>query len=297
MRLLSYILYNQNWNIGFIEQTPENLIENQQLGKVQWMKHQYKDRWFADPFILKVTQDEIVIFVEECKIKQPKGILCELVINRHTKKLKQRYVLLELNTHLSYPAIIRKNGKVYVYPENGASRKLNLYEYDEKNHKLINPKCILDEAVADATILHFGEEYYLCATKYPDTQSKVYLYKSDSLQGQFLPCNKEPFNTSLDSSRPAGDWIISGKALYRPSQNCVTRYGSAISFMYVKIAGNSIKEIKSFSIHPVSWRYNLGIHTLNFKDGLCVVDSYGYLYPIIARIVFACIHIKHKIGL
>lgn len=296
MRLLSYILYNQNWNIGFIEQTPENLIENQQLGKIQWMKHPYKDRWFADPFIFKVDDDEIVIFVEECPIKNPKGVLCELILDRKTKQLKRRHVLLELDTHLSYPAIIEENGVVYVYPENGHSGKLNIYEYDSKNHKLTKPICILDEAVADATILHYSKEYYLCATKYPDTQAKVFLYKSDSLKGPFCPCNKTPFNTGMDSSRPGGDWIVLGGTFFRPSQDCVVRYGSAISIMEVNFVGDSIKEKKVFSLKPISWRYNLGLHTLNFKDGLCVVDGFGYLHPVIARFFYACIKIKHIIG-
>ena len=124
-------------------------MEKKALNKVQWLKHPYRDRWFADPFIFKVTDSEIIVFVEECPIERPKGILCELVIDRKTKRLKERYVLLESDTHLSYPAFIRQNGTVYVYPENGASGKLNIYEYDETNHRLVNPKCILEKSVAD----------------------------------------------------------------------------------------------------------------------------------------------------
>ena len=40
-------LNNQNWNIGFAETTPQELVENQKIGKVTWLKHPYKDRFFA----------------------------------------------------------------------------------------------------------------------------------------------------------------------------------------------------------------------------------------------------------
>lgn len=297
MNFLRKILYNQYWNIGFCNQTPEELIYKRILKPIQWVKHPYRDRWFADPFILSVSEKEIVVFVEECSIKTPKGIICELHIDRQSMRLKERYVLLERDTHLSYPAIIVEDGIVYIYPENGQSGELNMYEYDSVNHKLINPTRILNEAVADSTILHYGEEYYICATKYPDTQKGVYLYKSKSLKGPYVQCEQEPFNVGLDSSRPAGNWFVEGKTLYRPAQDCVARYGSALSLMEVSITGISIEEKKKLSIQPVSWRYNLGIHTLNFKDGFCVVDSFGYLYPVIARIILFCIKVKHKLGL
>lgn len=293
----SKLLYNQLWNIGFCYQSYTDLIQNQSLRQIKWLKHPYKDRWFADPFIYKVTDTEIVVFVEECSIEHPKGIICELVIEKDSMKLKERYVLLERDTHLSYPAIVEEDGLVFVYPENGQSGELNMYEYDSANHKLINPTRILNEAVADATILRNGEDYYMCATKYPDTQKKVYLYKSKSLKGPFIQCEKDPFNVGLDSSRPAGNWFVESKTLYRPAQDCVARYGSALSLMEVRLTGIQIEEKKIFSLQPVSWRYNLGIHTLNFKDGFCVVDGFGYLYPVIARLFFFCMKVKHKLGL
>ena len=128
MNLLRKIQYNQYWNIGFCEQTSEELVLDKTMKPIRWLKHSYRDRWFADPFILKVTEHEIVVFVEECTMDKPKGIICELLIDRQTMELKRRHVMLELETHLSYPAIIRFKDKVYVYPENGDSGHLFMYE-------------------------------------------------------------------------------------------------------------------------------------------------------------------------
>lgn len=286
MNLLRKIQYNQYWNIGFCEQTPEDLVRDKQLKSVRWLKHPYRDRWFADPFILKVTDEEIVVFVEECPVENPKGIICELVIDRRTMRLKERYVLLELDTHLSYPAIIRHKDKVYVYPENGASGKLNIYEYDDKNHQLVNPICILNEAVADATIVERNGCYYMSATKFPKTQQEAYLFVSQSPLGPFRQVGTDPYQTNKACSRQGGNWFEAYGSIYRPAQNCEVRYGGGLSIMNSDLR-NGFSEKQIFQLGPVKGRYRLGLHTLNFNDGLCVIDGYGYYYPVLGELYYA----------
>ena len=109
MNIIIKIKYNQYWNIGFCEQNPEELIRNKQLKSSRWLSHPYRDRWFADPFIYKVTDNEIVVFVEECPIENPKGIICELVIDRKSMQLKKRYVMLEKKEFVD---LQEKSGKI-----------------------------------------------------------------------------------------------------------------------------------------------------------------------------------------
>lgn len=286
MNLLRKIQYCQYWNIGFCDLTPDELIRDKALTPIKWLKHPYRDRWFADPFILKVTDSEIVVFVEECPMDNPKGIISELRIDRNTMCLKERYVLLEKDTHLSYPAIIRYNGKILVYPENGASGELSIYEYDESNHRLVNPVCILKEAVADATIVEQDNRFYLSATKFPDTQEKAYLYVSDSLFGQFVQIDAQPYQTDLRFSRQGGNFFMVQEHLYRPAQDCFEQYGSALNIMETRECGECIKETSLFSLRPQDKRYGLGLHTLNFENGMAVVDSYGYYMPFWGRLYY-----------
>lgn len=288
------LLYSQNWNIGFCEQTPEELISEKALRPIQWLKHPYHDRWFADPFMLKVTESEIVVFVEECPMEHPKGIICELVIDRKTTCLNERYVILEKDTHLSYPAIIRNEGKIFVYPENGASGRLNIYEYDEANHRLVNPVCILEEAVADATIFQQGNDFYLTATKFPDTQERLFLYRAHSLLGPYKQVYVEPAQERLSCSRNGGDTFTAYGSLYRVAQDCSVRYGGALSIMNV-IRWNVFQESLDFGLSPIKGRYNLGLHTLNFEQGLAVIDGYGLLHPTFSRIWNALARVKQKI--
>ena len=271
------------WNIGFCEYSPEKLIEKKALPKVQWMKHPFKDRFFADPFILKVTESEIVVFVEEYVFNNPPGLIVELVIDRETKRLKQRYEMLRLPTHLSYPAIIRKGNEIFVYPENGASSRLNVYRYDAENHILVNPHTIHEEAIFDATIHQKSDgSCLMVATKLPDNLENAYLYGTSSVDGPFSQIGESPFQPDRSCARMAGNFFEAFGQLYRPAQDCVSRYGAGIAIMQFDIATN--EEQKVFTLRPHSYNYNLGLHTINFHDGLCVIDGYGYLYPTLGRI-------------
>lgn len=44
-----------------------------------------------------------------------------------------------------------------------------------------------------------------------------------------------------------------------------------------------------FRICPLSYRYNLGIHTINFyhNDEFAVIDVYGYFYPVLGGFYYS----------
>lgn len=292
---ISKYIYNQNWNIGFASVSAEEFIHSQTVGKVQWMKHQYKDRFFADPFVLKITEDSLVLFAEELEFFAPKGRIVELVVDIKTKELKHRYVLLDTDTHLSYPAIWEEDGEVFVYPENGASGKLNLYRYDAFNHRLVEVRTLINEPLTDATIYRANNKYWLIATKAPNTQEKAFLFQSSKLMDNFEQLYPNEIVSDIKSSRPAGNLFEVNGKIYRPAQDCEERYGAAISIMRVEQFENDYREQLVFKLTPNSFRYNLGLHTINFKNSVCVIDGYGYLYPILGRVYNCFSQIKQQI--
>lgn len=295
MKISDLLIYDQNWNIGFCDLSAKEFVRKKGIKEIHWLKHPYKDRWFADPFILDYTDNEIRVLVEECPVISPKGIICELLIDRKTMRLKERYVLLELDTHLSYPYILHFKGRIYVCPENGASSSWNIYEYDSKNHKLVNPKCLISESIADASILESEDGYYMIATKFPDTQEKTYLYKANEILGCYQQIFEEPIAYESCNSRPGGSWIRVNDELYRPAQNCKERYGGSLAIMKVDFNHAKIIEQFVFELMPTSGKYRLGLHTINFKGDLCVVDGCSYLYPFCGRIYELLRNIKRTI--
>lgn len=269
------------WNIGFANCSPEKFINKRTIGRIQWLKHPYNDRFFADPFILSVSDKGIKILVEELEFKTNKGRICLLVVDPETKELISRKSILELSTHLSYPAVVTKNNRVYVYPENSESGSLAVYEYDIENDTVSYVSRISDEGLVDATIFKDNELYYMFATKLPNSQERVFLYCSSDLLGNYQ--NYMQVSSGKHHSRPAGNLLSFDGKLYRPSQNCCKRYGANIEIMEVLRMSESYEEKHVFSLKPTSLRYNLGLHTINFHNDLCVIDGKGYLYPIIGR--------------
>lgn len=289
-------LYNQNWNIGFTDDSIEFVFKRQALSKVKWMKHSYKDRFFADPFVLKTTSDLIIVLAEELIFSENKGRIVKLVVDKITKRLLERIVVLELDTHLSYPAIFRDGDLIYIYPENSASGELKIYSYDDANSNINLVKILIKEPLADSTIINWNEKYWIVATKAPNKQNKAYLYLSNSFDGEYIMFRQAPIVSDRGCARPAGDFIKYNNELYRPAQDCIYRYGSGIVMQKINVmSDNSYSEKTMFKIFPNSFKYNLGLHTINFYEGGCVIDGCGYLYPFMGRVLSKFSNIKNRL--
>jgi len=282
----SKYIYSHNWNIGFSATTPESLIKKGQLERIKWLKHSYKDRFFADPFVVNSDDSIINVLVEELPFSEKKGRIARLIIDNKSKRLIERHTILELESHLSYPAFHKLNGKIYLFPENSASGKLSVYEYNENSNSVIKTGIMISEPMTDATLFNYNNEYWLFASKVPESNEKLFLYHSENFQGEYTCTNNGgPIVTGLSSSRPAGNIFTIDGNIYRPAQNSSERYGAGMMIQQiVKLSKDEFTEKNILSITPHSFKYNLGTHTINFYEGGCVVDGYGYLYPMAGHI-------------
>ncbi len=284
--LNSKYIYGHNWNIGFCETTPEKLITQQSLSKIEWLKHPFKDRFFADPFVISADETTIYVLAEELLFSEKKGRIVRLAVDKKRKYLIEREITLELDSHLSYPAFYRENGKIYIFPENSALGTLKGYEYDESNNNISTVGIMINEPLADATLLKYNGLYWIFAAKLPKPNDELYLYYSDKILGNYTAFSDgKPVIVDNSCSRPAGNIFEVEKNLYRSAQNCKQHYGSGIVIQKIlKLDKREYAEQQILSIQPYSFRYNLGIHTINFYNGGCIIDGYGYLYPLIGHI-------------
>lgn len=270
-------LTNYYWNIGFFEWS-DNCIEKGESWNIKWLKSDNKNHWFADPFILNDNENEIELFVEDYYYKSHKAVISKIVVDKKNYSLKNLKVILELDSHLSYPFIFRENNKIYVMPENSASGALNLYEYDEVE---MNLKCIftlVDEPITDAILTKNKDEYYIFCTKLPNPNNNIlYIYHSQNLFTQFSLFQQVKFEDNV--ARCGGDLFTYNGKTVRPAQNCNMRYGNGLVFQYVLKKKNyfNFEEISRFK--SKNKKMNLGLHTFNIYHDMCVVDSYGYIHP------------------
>lgn len=288
---------NQNWNIGFCDVTPEELVARRALPEIHWLRHDFTDRFFADPFILSSDSRHIHVLVEEMEFFR-KGVISLLVVDRQTYSLVDRRVILDKDTHLSYPAIFRMDGKVYIYPENYQSGELTLYHLDCDTFSLRRVSCMAALPLTDATVIRSDDgKYHMVSTLSSSSRSGAYLYVSDRLEDGYVPVSAGPVVTGADRSRCGGNFFTAGGKLYRPVQNCTVRYGGALKVMEVTECGDGrYSEKEAFELRPSTWKYNLGLHTLNFSPDrqMAVIDSYGYLYPFAGRVLEVLSQLKHR---
>lgn len=277
------------WALGFVHDGLDGVMTDNPI-QVEWLKMP-KNSWFADPFILHVNVDEIQVLVEEIPVGQQKGVIDLLKIDRQSMELKSKKVVLELPTHLSFPCILRENGKIYIYPESANSGKLNVYEYDSTTETATYFKTICDDVVWDSCITDKFGERLLFTAAHNDLILDIYKWNED--KDRFLPWKQ--FFSDNKNSRMGGQLFEYKGEVYYPAQDCNSGYGSAIQIKKI----NYSEEIFSFetvkkiiSPHP---KMKLGIHTLNEYKGVVVIDVLGYRHPFWGRIIDGMVKVKKRI--
>ena len=270
------------WNIGFIEEGLSDTLTNKKP-KIHWVKKRINDRWFADPFILDVTDSEIIILAEEFCYNVRRGRIARVVIDRKTYEEMSFEIILELQTHLSFPFIIRKNGKIYLMPENSASGCSTVYEYNDANRKLTPLHHIAEEPFADATIFEMERQSYLCTTMLPDTNSKsvkIHTLDKDDLKVVDRVATVE---FPIVCGRNAGEVFSVDGQFYRPAQDCTKCYGHGVILQKMSLKEGKwvFEDVNSF--YPNTFKYNQGLHTFNNYKGLIVIDARGFRNPIWGR--------------
>lgn len=274
------ILRSDMWNLGFITDDIAEVIKSDKLN-IHWMKHSYTDRWFADPYLLEVTDKQIVVLVEEFCYKLRKGRIARLVVSRPDYVLQDMKIILELPTHLSFPVIYKKDSEVYVMPENSRSGGISIYRYNAEAEQLDKVREVGHLPLTDATIVKFktGEEY-IFSTQLPTPNGnilQIFPFDSNHMTMDEKYLDSVTFRSNI--ARNAGDAFYIGEQLYRPAQDCNKCYGNGLNIQQVNKVGNKF-EFKSINeFYSDNADYSLGYHTFNMKNGLIVVDGHRYRFP------------------
>lgn len=276
MNFIRRFATSNKWNVGFIENSLEEILDGKTPLNIKWMKHNCKHSWFADPFILSADENYIYVLVEEFYDPINRGRISKLTIDNESYVLKRIDVVLELPSHLSFPAIKRVGEKVYIYPENSASGKLILYEYDSVSNHCEPVEVLCDSPLTDAILTDvFGEER-IYSTQLPTPNKNVLgLYQKQGLVSKYM------FKTN--TARNAGDWFTFENCIYRPAQDCSKTYGGAVIIQKVIENGGNLSFVDVRRIESNNEIFNQGLHTFNYAYGISIVDAKGFRHPLFKR--------------
>lgn len=278
LRNIARTLTDTKWNIGFLQF--DGKTEMPKWETVSWLKHNRKDRWYADPFILSADGDLIKILAEEWFDSKKKGVISLLTVSQKGFKLEDSFPILELPTHLSFPYILRDKDNTYILPENCKSGTFSAYLLER--NKLVKVAELLQEPLTDAVVdcKNFGGRNLIFSTTSADPNGKILnIYESDRPLGKYEKIGEVSFKDRC--ARNAGAFFKRNGHIVRPAQDCNNGYGKGLVFQQIVEDGKLFRFEEIKRVYPSNIKWKHGLHTFNFRNGLAVVDGLAYRTPYI----------------
>lgn len=257
------------WNVGIITLDVSDILAGVPYS-IMWMKHKYKDRFFADPFLYSMDDQYYYLLAEEYKFYDRKGRIVLLTVDKQDIRLIRKELVLEEDYHLSYP--IPYNNRIH--PE--CFRSGVLSSYDIRSKGIAKKRMELDYPLIDPTyLIHKGVEWLFGTSSLGNYDAQRDLFVFYKSEDKYIPIKKGPVKSDVKSSRPGGLFFERDGTLYRPAQNCEHFYGESIKIMKVdQLDKDGIIEHECLEIKDPKALGN-GIHTFNAYDGFVVVDGFS----------------------
>lgn len=269
----------QKWNILVAPLNKEDLIGFKHdafklrtpVFEADWPKS------YADPFYLKIKGKSYIIY-EDFDFKSYLGQISMLKFEQGLAKSTDKPVtLFSDGTHFSYPCIFEHLNKVYIIPENIHAKKISAFELDTENLTIKSENVLLDGSHFVDPTMFFKDDYFwiLCSKweNYTHGSSKLYLYYSKSFLGPYTPHDLNPVVTDMSKARPAGNIFEYNGQFYRPSQDCVNRYGQKINISLIeKMTPHEYQEKLVQNIEP-DVSYPLCCHHMSLTEEHIILDG------------------------
>jgi hypothetical protein len=236
------------------------------------------DRIWADPFLWKRGGD-FFIFCEEKIYGNPHGHIAVLRLSGDGRLASPSKPVLMKDHHLSYPFLFEHEGSLHMVPEGGSGRTIDVYECEEFPDRWRRRATLMrDIRYVDATLFEHQAKWWLFVTIKQGVfalNRDLFLFWADTpLAGKWTahPCN--PVVRGLKSARPAGGVFELGGKLFRPSQNCLVRYGHSLRIN--EILRLDTKHYEERQVVEVTPDWEKGIranHHIDWRDGMVVMDA------------------------
>lgn len=235
------------WSIG--------VYVDGKLREVFTPKHILRTRYhyitgYADPFLF--CQDGwLYLFYEEERLEAP-AALCGL----RTKDLEHWEhlgIILKEPFHLSYPNVFEFEGHIYMMPECRSTHTVKLYQAIEFPYRWESVNLLENGLYADSSVQYIDGKWYLFTTNWVGENhlngNELQLYVCDRLDGGYQLHPKSPITTDLSNCRCGGSLVEIKGQLYRPAQDCSSRYGGDLVLYRVeKISPLEYEETKTYSV-------------------------------------------------
>jgi hypothetical protein len=231
-------------------------------------------RFYADPFVWSEA-GRTVLFVEEYPFSTGKGVISAIELE-NGRPVGVPRVVIETPYHLSYPFVFAHEGSIFMVPETSECKRVELWRCTRFPDAWSLHAVLIENAdLSDATLLQRDGRWFLfAASREPGGSSwdALDVWTAGALEGPWSRVGAGPAMVDVRSARPAGRLFMADGALVRPAQNCVSGYGSGLTFARIdRLDPDAFTQtvLASVSAGPPSG----GIHTYNRSDDIEVVDA------------------------
>lgn len=224
----------------------------------------------ADPF-LYVHKNELYLFYEEQVKLTGKGVI-KMTKTKDMKNWTKPVLVLEEDFHLSYPNVFEINGKIYMMPETGDNKSIQLYTPNIDLTEWTFHKTLLrDRHFVDSDIVYHQGTYFLLSTDYSEKTNILRLFYSDKLSADWLEHPQSPIAKGKNLGRCGGSVFSYNGNLYRPCQLTKKRYGEGLDIYHItELNRETYNEEKSRTLIPNTNKiFRVGGHHFNF----CVFNN------------------------
>lgn len=234
------------------------------------------DRFWADPMVWPAEGGGWWVFIEEVIYREGKGTLQALRVHPDGD-WEPPVPVMRRPWHLSYPFVFEWNGELWMVPESGANRTVELYRcigLPDRWEKVQDIFTGID--LVDATLFaHEGRWWLLGNVTEPgaDKHDELHAFHAETPLGPWQPHAANPVVADARFARPAGPVFIHEGRLLRPAQVCVPEYGHALSLQCIdRLTPDDYAEHTEGHIAP-GWRPGIDcVHTLSHQPGLTAFD-------------------------
>jgi hypothetical protein len=265
---------HDGWNVGIVRCGVSALLSGR-LPPIAWLPLGGRAGFAADPFLI-AEGGKLYCFFEWLPYATDRGRICYVEVSGGDPRPAMRDAIVA-PYHLSYPYLFRHDGEIVCIPEAGASGSVTAYAARTfPNGWYAKQTLIVGFAGVDNTVFeHEGRWWMLATDGRSGWNSDLCVWYADDLFGTWRPHAGNPVKRDLAGTRPGGRPFVVDGRLYRPAQDCTSRYGRRLIINEIlELSPDRFRERAVTTIEPdPAGPYPDGLHTANAAGDMLAIDG------------------------
>jgi len=264
----------QHWQIGLRANAKPLLDVGSNLGGFRWIDAPPAHFW-ADPFGFEYAGKKWAFF-EDYSYEKKRGWICCAELSDDGTFRDPQPCLDNPKEHYSYPHVFRADSEILMVPESWDSNRVDLFRCRNFPNDWVHERTLFQGRFVDTNIWQQNGLWWLLTTRAdPDPRmGTLFLFFSDSIDGdwRFHPAN--PISTDIRNSRGAGRIFESNGRWIRPSQSRSPIYGASMALNQItELSPTEYSERMLLNVTPEHWKGFCAVHTYNRVGNMELIDG------------------------